>query len=179
MRRGSPGARVGWLMSATHPWRWCFGWWWFFFFSSRRRHTRSYGDWSSDVCSSDLGSVVTLTASPAAGYVFSSWSISASRNPFSLTMNSDKTIAASFSLAPPGPGLLAYSPQSPASIRTDGFRFRLSSATDSLCIVEYSTDLRNWTAFQTNQLTAGSGVEIKDFGASDDRWRFYRARRVR
>src|SRR5207248_5787964 len=26
----------------------------FFFFSSRRRHTRSYGDWSSDVCSSDL-----------------------------------------------------------------------------------------------------------------------------
>src|SRR5207248_4932757 len=25
-----------------------------FFFSSRRRHTRSYGDWSSDVCSSDL-----------------------------------------------------------------------------------------------------------------------------
>src|SRR5437867_9225110 len=28
-----------------------------FFFSSRRRHTRSYGDWSSDVCSSDLGQV--------------------------------------------------------------------------------------------------------------------------
>src|SRR6266516_3945170 len=26
----------------------------FVFFSSRRRHTRSYGDWSSDVCSSDL-----------------------------------------------------------------------------------------------------------------------------
>src|SRR6266516_4944088 len=38
----------------------CFvlGGWWnfrcFFFFSSRRRHTRLYGDWSSDVCSSDL-----------------------------------------------------------------------------------------------------------------------------
>src|SRR5437867_10100012 len=26
-----------------------------FFFSSRRRHTSSYGDWSSDVCSSELG----------------------------------------------------------------------------------------------------------------------------
>src|SRR5574338_562865 len=25
-----------------------------FFFSSRRRHTRCHGDWSSDVCSSDL-----------------------------------------------------------------------------------------------------------------------------
>src|SRR5216683_2488992 len=29
----------------------------FFFFSSRRRHTRSDRDWSSDVCSSDLGAV--------------------------------------------------------------------------------------------------------------------------
>src|SRR5207248_5290051 len=25
-----------------------------FFFSSRRRHTRSYGEWRSDVCSADL-----------------------------------------------------------------------------------------------------------------------------
>src|SRR2546426_8991527 len=31
---------------------WCF--FFFFFFSSRRRHTRLQGDWSSDVCSSDL-----------------------------------------------------------------------------------------------------------------------------
>src|SRR2546429_3389516 len=30
---------------------------WFFFFSSRRRHTRCSRDWSSDVCSSDLGSL--------------------------------------------------------------------------------------------------------------------------
>src|SRR5690348_6520786 len=41
----------------------------FFFFSSRRRHTRWTGDWSSDVCSSDLASIyfanfnnVSLTA---------------------------------------------------------------------------------------------------------------------
>src|SRR6266446_2570401 len=31
-----------------------------FFFSSRRRHTRLQGDWSSDVCSSDLA-VIALT----------------------------------------------------------------------------------------------------------------------
>src|SRR4030066_185283 len=30
----------------------------FFFFSSRRRHTRFKCDWSSDVCSSDLGDTV-------------------------------------------------------------------------------------------------------------------------
>src|SRR5256885_7865821 len=32
----------------------------FFFFSSRRRHTRLQGDWSSDVCSSDLSSAMAL-----------------------------------------------------------------------------------------------------------------------
>src|SRR3712207_8072883 len=32
----------------------------FFFFSSRRRHTRYWRDWSSDVCSSDLGQPVLL-----------------------------------------------------------------------------------------------------------------------
>src|SRR5256885_10170898 len=34
-----------------------------FFFSSRRRHTRLQGDWSSDVCSSDLAD----TSSPRRG----------------------------------------------------------------------------------------------------------------
>src|SRR6266850_4567027 len=32
----------------------------FFFFSSRRRHTRLQGDWSSDVCSSDLSSATVI-----------------------------------------------------------------------------------------------------------------------
>src|SRR2546421_6383517 len=34
----------------------------FFFFSSRRRHTRSDRDWSSDVCSSDLGDLKLMAA---------------------------------------------------------------------------------------------------------------------
>src|ERR1039457_6276573 len=34
-----------------------------YFFSSRRRHTRLQGDWSSDVCSSDL---IALSALPSA-----------------------------------------------------------------------------------------------------------------
>src|ERR1035441_10787767 len=38
----------------------------FFFFSSRRRHTRCLIDWSSDVCSSDLGPLgpSTLSVTP-------------------------------------------------------------------------------------------------------------------
>src|SRR5688500_20174229 len=43
-----------------------------FFFSSRRRHTRLQGDWSSDVCSSDLvaassGEVATAMVGIASG----------------------------------------------------------------------------------------------------------------
>src|SRR5215467_775706 len=33
----------------------------FFFFSSRRRHTRLQGDWSSDVCSSDLHQILGVS----------------------------------------------------------------------------------------------------------------------
>src|SRR5256884_1568592 len=33
----------------------------FFFFSSRRRHTRCSRDWSSDVCSSDLGTLIVAS----------------------------------------------------------------------------------------------------------------------
>src|SRR5256885_11423936 len=38
----------------------------FFFFSSRRRHTRLQGDWSSDVCSSDLFAARVERARPGA-----------------------------------------------------------------------------------------------------------------
>src|SRR2546426_584764 len=40
----------------------------FFFFSSRRRHTRLQGDWSSDVCSSDLN-VRARAADPDSAFV--------------------------------------------------------------------------------------------------------------
>src|SRR5262249_58418257 len=38
-----------------------------FFFSSRRRHTRLVSDWSSDVCSSDLGAGPARQAGPGHG----------------------------------------------------------------------------------------------------------------
>src|SRR5256885_5233195 len=41
----------------------------FFFFSSRRRHTRLQGDWSSDVCSSDLVQVPTRVHSVESRYL--------------------------------------------------------------------------------------------------------------
>src|SRR5688500_11328952 len=41
----------------------------FFFFSSRRRHTRLQGDWSSDVCSSDLSDLAVGSPGNGAGSV--------------------------------------------------------------------------------------------------------------
>src|SRR6266566_6613592 len=49
----------------------------FFFFSSRRRHTRLQGDWSSNVCSSDLlvrrASSVGSAVNGAASVTTRSW----------------------------------------------------------------------------------------------------------
>src|SRR5437762_11342054 len=39
-----------------------------FFFSSRRRHTRYIGDWSSDVCSSDLFAIRRRAPERGAGW---------------------------------------------------------------------------------------------------------------
>src|SRR5256885_17211503 len=46
-----------------------------FFFSSRRRHTRLQGDWSSDVCSSDLVACTCPTCSlaPAMAVAVALW----------------------------------------------------------------------------------------------------------
>src|SRR5256885_9725077 len=57
--RGSEwdGDRITMAMLIRHsvPGGWATALTLIFFFSSRRRHTRLQGDWSSDVCSSDLG----------------------------------------------------------------------------------------------------------------------------
>src|SRR5258707_11976008 len=45
----------------------------FFFFSSRRRHTRYWRDWSSDVCSSDLGATAAMPCLPGDGVFVSGW----------------------------------------------------------------------------------------------------------
>src|SRR5215211_394482 len=79
----------------------------FFFFSSKRRHTRSLGDWSSDVCSSDLGLAFGDTAS------FSP------RKPwFSCSKaRGSKDLYATSSTTPPAPAGSAYGHQSWTGLR--------------------------------------------------------------
>src|ERR1035441_10881843 len=45
----------------------------FFFFSSRGRHTRCLSDWSSDVCSSDLQMLRTVSGSGDANEPMDEW----------------------------------------------------------------------------------------------------------
>ena len=51
----------------------------------------------------DAGTVVTLTATPAAGYQFAGWSgnLSGSTNPATITMSVDKNVTATFTVLPP------------------------------------------------------------------------------
>src|SRR5205807_4803650 len=60
-----------------------------FFFSSRRRHTRLQGDWSSDVCSSDLCSRIRRqeATGPLPAGAFVSCSTSSQENRPDLTSN--------------------------------------------------------------------------------------------
>src|SRR5207248_7770059 len=87
----------------------------FFFFSSRRRHTRSYGDWSSDVCSSDLH---RCPCGSARGALFSG-SVTArcrtrSRGPRA------RALAAPIPIPPAGAGSQTVRPQGPPKVESFG-----------------------------------------------------------
>lgn len=76
-----------------------------------------------DQISYGQGQVVTLTAVPDLGYQFSGWSgaLTGSTNPATITMNSDKTVTATFTQAPPrtleinvnGQGAVTQNPDKP------------------------------------------------------------------
>lgn len=57
------------------------------------------------------GTVVTLTATPAAGFVFTGWSgdLSGSANPTTITMSANRTVTATFATSQPGPFTLTVS----------------------------------------------------------------------
>src|SRR5256885_6753477 len=73
----------------------------FFFFSSRRRHTRLQGDWSSDVCSSDLPGGGWTTATEMAKLVASDASLNSL---FGSSVSADGNTLAIGAHARPGGG---------------------------------------------------------------------------
>src|ERR1022692_4058407 len=73
-----------------------------FFFSSRRRHTRLQGDWSSDVCSSDLSEQVV--ARPMAAVVVAGRHFHADINRVQIRI--DGCLSPRPGVAGVGPGIL-------------------------------------------------------------------------
>ena len=124
------------------------------------------------------GEVVTLTATPVAGSAFTDWTgnITSTNNPVVLTMNSDKTIAAGFSVQT-APTLAAYQLQSPESIRTNGFQLLLTGLANFSYALEGSSNFTDWISFQTN-LAVSNQVELRDTTAGKAPVRFYRVRLV-
>src|SRR5699024_2318091 len=57
------------------------------FFSSRRRHTRSKRDWSSDVCSSDLGGDDTRAWQPPVRDEMATYFLSVNRNKHAIALD--------------------------------------------------------------------------------------------
>jgi len=123
------------------------------------------------------GTVVTLLATPANGYVFSNWtgSVVSASNPLVVTMNSNRTITAGFSYLPP-PTLMAIPGQTVAGMKTDGFRLLLGGQTNSFYALERATNFANWISFVTNHLVSTQFTEVRDYTASNSPARFYRAR---
>src|SRR5256885_12514695 len=75
-----------------------------FFFSSRRRHTRLQGDWSSDVCSSDLIPNQVPPPSPNRPPV-----AACSVNPVSIFAGSGDSVAVHVTASDPDNDPLTYS----------------------------------------------------------------------
>src|SRR2546426_9234217 len=74
----------------------------FFFFSSRRRHTRLQGDWSSDVCSSDLWDPSTASEGPH--------TLTAVARNDAGNMTTSEPVTVTVSHAPPPPPPATFAP---------------------------------------------------------------------
>src|SRR2546426_8025550 len=82
----------------------------FFFFSSRRRHTRLQGDWSSDVCSSDLLTGTTTVAAVSGVATFPGLSINKVGSAYTLTAGAAglTQTSAAFNVTPGAATQLAF-----------------------------------------------------------------------
>ncbi len=122
------------------------------------------------------GSTATLTATPASGWQFSGWSGDATgnSNPLAVTMNSHKTIAATFVQSTPGGGGSEPGPAPGGSVLTIPVT---ATAANGLCsadgVIRVTSD---GTPVMNLSNSAGKGitwkVEVPEAGAYALSWRY-------
>src|SRR5690242_13059522 len=100
-----------------------------FFFSSRRRHTRLTCDWSSDVCSSDLGTPSSMVVEPTGAYAYVLINESGSYSISSFKTNSNGTVTAGSSGTNFNQGtVLVQGSMTPESVAVVPFRLKMDAA---------------------------------------------------
>ena len=79
------------------------------------------GSVSSPGGSYESGSQITITATPNQGYIFTGWSNGSNDNPLNLTVNSNQTVTANFSLIQTNPPFVSKSERYSAINETTGY----------------------------------------------------------
>jgi len=122
------------------------------------------------------GSLVTLKAKPATGYVFVQWTGDATGtvNPLAVMMDHGKTVMANFVRAELQPPILDVAA---SELTPGGFKLTLSGRAGVSYVLQGSEDLGSWTDLQTLTI-AGQPVTWTDAGASGKTQRFYRVRQA-
>jgi len=124
---------------------------------------------SPDLASYAPGAAVDLTATANPGWVFASWSgdTSGTGNPLSVTMTTNKTITANFSM--PTPATLSV----PGYVSGNRFQLSVDGAAGVNYVIQANTSLSttNWLSLFTN----AAPFTFTDTGASNYVERFYRA----
>ncbi|MCU0783047.1 MAG: hypothetical protein MUF81_03180 [Verrucomicrobia bacterium] len=118
------------------------------------------------------GSQVILTATPANGFSFNTWSGDAtgSQNPLTVTMTTSKSITANFVVAPSSPKQLTR-----MTLSNGVFHFVLNGPVGSNYVIQVSSDLVTWLPFSTNVIPAGGFVSITVPNTAPAPSRFFRA----
>ena len=118
----------------------------------------------------------TVTAVPAAGYVFTAWTGDATgtANPLSVVMTADKTIGMTIGPAPADTAnLVIYSTDStmPGTVE-----LRFNATLGASYSIEASSNLVTWSAIES-AIAGQAGVVTRSYSTATQARRFFRVRR--
>ena len=102
------------------------------------------------------GTVVTLTATPAIGYIFTGWSgdLTGTTNPGAITMNANKTVTATF-VPTAGPVTLALSPVTVTPGGTVTVPLRITITSGNVGVIQLTVTSSDPTHVALTGITAG------------------------
>ena len=122
------------------------------------------------------GSAVTLTAQPAADYVFVQWTgdVVGTANPRSVTMERSMSVTAHFVRAELQPPTIDAAQ---LGMVAEGFRLTIKGRAGTTLIIETSEDLEHWITLHTLTMDGTPSI-LLDVGAPGKAARFYRLRQA-